>query len=357
MREWIERRRSFRRYRNKTPWATRFLSPRPPRRPPLALPVDLRPLTTSELIDRGFTLYRAHFAGFLLLALLCQSAPLLGQLFITGFGLNPTKEQLLDNPGRFLNEFIAILVITFSAQLTVFAFEVVITFYISDTYLGRLPSVKESLRRFVGRIGGTIWTCVLNWVLIGLSLIFPVVAAVAIWFYALAYPPVEFGPLVGLVAGGMVLMVASVAPVLIVFMRLMVTVPALALEGLSGWRSVRRSSALVRYDPGLGIFYWGEMRLSFLLLPLFIIEMLIFLLTSLPLTIHQIGEIMRHGSTGQMSPPPDSVLILSQILTFLAGSLILPLYSIATTLFYYDIRIRREGFDLEFMNKRLGDRK
>jgi hypothetical protein len=50
-------------------------------------------------------------------------------------------------------------------------------------------------------------------------------------------------------------------------------------------------------------------------------------------------------------------MILSQILTFLAGSLILPLYSIATTLFYYDIRIRREGFDLEFMAGQPGGQK
>jgi len=85
--------------------------------------------------------------------------------------------------------------------------------------------------------------------------------------------------------------------------------------------------------------------------------LLILSLTSLPLTVHQIGEIMRHGSGGQIAPPPDSVLILSQILTFMAGSLILPLYSIATTLFYYDIRIRREGFDLEFISGRLGDQK
>ncbi len=98
------------------------------------------------------------------------------------------------------------------------------------------------------------------------------------------------------------------------------------------------------------------MRLSFLLLPLFIIELLILSLTSLPLTLHQLEEVVRHGSGGQIVPPPDSAVILSQILTFLAGSLILPLYSIATTLFYYDVRIRREGFDLDFMSGQLGER-
>ena len=320
------------------------------------MPVDLRPLTTSELIDRGFTLYRAHFAGFLLLALLCQSAPLLGQILVTALKINPTQNDLIEHPPVFFYRIAAIGAITLVAQLVVFCFEVVIVYYIADAYLGKIPSVKESMRKFTARVGASLWTCILNCLLIGLSLIFPVLAGTAIHFYLLIYPPATLVSLAGIGCVAILLLVASMAPVLIVFMRLMVTVPALALEGISGWKAVRRSSSLVRYDPGLGILYWGEMRLSFLLLPLFIIELLILSLTSLPLTIHQIGEFLQHGSNGQLAPPPDSVMILSQILTFLAGSLIVPLYSIATTLFYYDIRIRREGFDLEFMSRQLRGR-
>jgi hypothetical protein len=321
-----------------------------------ATPVDLRPLTTSELIDRGFTLYRAHFAGFLLLALLCQSAPLLGQILITALKINPTQLELLDNPTLFFRHTAIILGIIFTAQLVVFSFEVVIAHYIADVYLGKIPSVKESLRKFTTRIGATLWTCILNRFLIALTLLFPVLAISGVYFYICFYPPITLIPLILVGAVGLLLWIASMAPVLIVFMRLMVTVPALALENLSGWKAIKRSSGLVRFDPGLGFLYWGEMRLSFLLLPLFIIELLILSLTSLPLTIHQIGEVLQHGSSGQIAPPPDSVMILSQILTFMAGSLILPLYSIATTLFYYDIRIRREGFDLEFMSRQLKDR-
>jgi hypothetical protein len=321
-----------------------------------AAQVDLRPLTTSELIDRGFALYRAHFAGFLLLALLCQSAPLLGQILVTALKLNPTQGELLENPATFFTKMGVITGVTLAAQVVVFCFEVVITFYIADAYLGKIPSVKESLRKFTACVLSSIWTCVLNRVLIGLTFFFPTLAAAAIYFYALFYPPLTFPPLLAFGSAAVLLLVASLAPVLVVFMRLMITVPALALEGRSGWKAIKRSATLVRYDPGLGILYWGEMRLSFLLLPLFIIELLILSLTSLPLTLHAFGELMRHGSGGQIAAPPDSILIVSQILTFLAGSLILPLYAIATTLFYYDIRIRREGFDLEFMAGQLGGR-
>jgi hypothetical protein len=320
-------------------------------------PVDLRPLTTAELIDRGFALYRAHFAGFLLLALLCQSAPLLSQILITALRLSPAQNELLDLPAAFFTKMGLLLAISLVSQVIVFSFEVVLTFYIADAYLGKIPSVKESLRKFTPRLLSSIWTCVLNRLLIGLSFLFPGLAFAAVYCYALFYPPLTFGPILVFGTVAFVLFVASVAPVLVVFMRLMITIPALALEGLTGWKAVQRSAVLVRYDPGQGILYWGEMRLSFLLLPLFIIELLILSLTSLPLTLHQLGEFMRHGSTGQIAAPPDSIMILSQVLTFLAGSLILPLYSIATTLFYYDIRIRREGFDLEFMAGQLGARK
>jgi len=326
----------------------------PPARP--VVQVDLRPLTTSELIDRGFALYRAHFAGFLLLALLSQSAPLLGQILATACKLNPTQSELLETPSTFFIKTGVLTAIAFLAQVIVFCFEVVITFYIADVYLGKIPSVKKSLQEFMSCAATSIWTCILNRVLIGLTFLFPALALAAIYFYLIFYPPIAFFNLLLVGSAGFVLFVASIAPVLVVFMRLMLTVPALALERSSGWKAIKRSNALVRYDPGLGILYWGEMRLSFLLLPLFIIELLILSLTSLPLTLHQIGEVMRHGSSGQIAAPPDSIMILSQILTFLAGSLILPLYSIATTLFYYDIRIRREGFDLEFMSGQLEDR-
>src|SRR5476649_721407 len=97
---------------------------------PALAPADLRPLTTSELIDRGFALYRAHFAGFLLLALLCQSAPLLGQILITALKFNPTQNELLENPAAFFTKIGVITVVTLVAQVIVFCFEVVITFYV-----------------------------------------------------------------------------------------------------------------------------------------------------------------------------------------------------------------------------------
>jgi hypothetical protein len=324
-------------------------SARPETAPPAS--VDLRPLTTSELIDRGFSLYRAHFAGFLLLSILAQTAPLLSQLLITAFQLMPTDTELLENTPKGLVHMASVLGISFVAQAIVFCFNTALTFYIADAW--KIPSVTASLHKFTTCLVPAIWTCLLIRVLVGLTLLLPGAVLAGAYVYALDYHPFDFEPLLIFGIISISLLIVSLVPVLIVFMRLWVTVPPLALEGLSGWKAVRRSTALVRFDPGLGVFYWGEMRLSFLLLPLFVIGLLIFSLTSLPLIFFYFSEAIRHGANGQIPLPPDATMIFSQILNFLAGSLIWPLYAIATTLFYYDVRIRREGFDLEFMAGRL----
>jgi hypothetical protein len=320
---------------------------------PAAPEVDLRPLTTGELIDRGFSLYRQHFAGLLLLALLSQAAPLLVQVATTKLHLYPTQREIMSGSAVSFAKAGGFIALAMISQVFVFGFEVVMTFYIADAYLGKIPSVVSSFQRLIGRMIPSIWTCLLNRILYAVTLVFPLLALIAVEFWYAFRPPVSFTALLLSGAVALILLVGSIAPVLIVFMRLMVTVPALALEGLSGWSAARRSSTLVRYDPGLGFFYWGEMRLSFLLLPLFIIELLTSSITSVPMIIAQVNEAVQRGSASQFVTPSDAVVVGSQILTYLAGALIVPLYTIATTLFYYDVRIRREGFDLEFMAGRL----
>lgn len=315
--------------------------------------VDLRPLTTSELIDRGFSLYRKNFAGLLLLALLGQATPLIVEVAANTLHLMPSANDMLVPSARSLENSFALTALGFLALLVSFFFGVVMTFYVADVYLGKVPSLADCFRRFTRCVAGSTWTFALKYLFYGLTLVFPMIALVAVTVWYSVWPPASFGAFVLLGFAVLLLVVASLVPILIVVMRLMLAVPVLAMEGLSGWAACRRSSALVRYDPGLGFFYWGETRLSLLLLPLFVIHALISSLTSVPMIIAQINEVVRHGSTTQLTNPSDAVVVGSQVLTYLAGALILPLYTIAITIFYYDVRIRREGFDLEFLAQRL----
>ena len=47
--------------------------------------------------------------------------------------------------------------------------------------------------------------------------------------------------------------------------------------------------------------------------------------------------------------PTLTTQIVASFGTFFSGSFVLPIYSIALTLFYYDQRIRKEGYDVEWL--------
>jgi len=51
---------------------------------------------------------------------------------------------------------------------------------------------------------------------------------------------------------------------------------------------------------------------------------------------------------------PLGWLTVQQIGVFLSSTLIGPIYSTGLTLFYYDQRIRKEGFDIEWMMQAAG---
>jgi hypothetical protein len=48
------------------------------------------------------------------------------------------------------------------------------------------------------------------------------------------------------------------------------------------------------------------------------------------------------------------MLAAQQIASFLVNTLIGPIYSTGLTLFYYDQRVRKEGFDIEWMMRSAG---
>ena len=51
---------------------------------------------------------------------------------------------------------------------------------------------------------------------------------------------------------------------------------------------------------------------------------------------------------------PAGLKVLQQVISFFTGSFITPILSIGITLFYYDQRIRMEGYDIEWMMQAAG---
>ncbi len=250
----------------------------------------LRPLSTGELIDHAFSLYRRHFAMFLAIYALPH-------LVVFGFqcwGLAITT------PGRtfFLTMETVLLSVVVSA-----ASQAATVIAVSNVHLDRPAGILDSFSKVKGEIVGVI----------GLSL--------------------SVGLLVGLAC------LALIVPGILLAIRWSLAVPAKVLEGKDVGAAMSRSSELTRGSRGRIFVIWilfilVSFGLSFLLR--WPIEIAAGVKSAVALQRAAVGYRVAHLVT-----------------MFIAQCLVGPLATIAFSLLYYDERVRKEAFDLQLMMEAL----
>lgn len=245
----------------------------------------LRPLTVGEILDTSFSLYRRHFGALATVALVCTGIPLVLRLFLEASG------------GFFLNVTLGILY-----GLTLVVLNLVATaatvFIVSESYLGQPLSAREALRRSTPYLG-RILVCSL---LMGL--------AVMLGFILLFVP-------------GVILAVG-----------LALAIPAVVLEPrTSASGALSRSWELTR-GARWRIFGLGITLLVLLYVPVVAIGGLFALVES------QSGGVLGGASVGMVA-----ALAVGGIVQMF----IYPLFYCVLTVTYYDLRVRKEGFDLELL--------
>jgi hypothetical protein len=119
-------------------------------------------------------------------------------------------------------------------------------------------------------------------------------------------------------------------------LRYSLALPACVVENLKATKALRRSVDLSKGAKGR-IFVLG------LLVAALKIGLVLF--TQLFLFV----SIFKHN--GQASP---GVNALSQVITFFTTSFLGPILATGLTLFYYDQRVRKEGYDIEWMMQAAG---
>lgn len=267
--------------------------------------LDLRPLSLGEVLDRTFSLYRRHFLLFLGITAIPQLLILALNLTQTllmkmpASPANPPVEQLQSAASGGLMAFgivgvIVGLVIYFVAYLfaqggTVFA--------VSELYLGRTTTIGASLGRMRGQLGSLLGVIMLN----------------------------------GLATMGAALFL--IIPGIYVACRLITCVPAALLEDLGPRSSLERSFRLTQGFAGRAFIIF---LLYFILLYAAILLFMFPFLFAAGLAVKDPG-IMRFW------------LSLSQVGNSLAAVLVGPFLTIATAVYYYDLRVRKEAFDLQLM--------
>lgn len=107
---------------------------------------------------------------------------------------------------------------------------------------------------------------------------------------------------------------------------------------MSLWDCFKRSMILIYKNFGHAIFF------SFCLISIWYVFTMYF---NIPIIIYSFIEVFKDGIVPRSQATyPMHVLVISSIWGSLAGMLIWPFIVSAITLFYYDIKVRTEGFDL-----------
>ena len=295
---------------------------------------DLRPLSTGEVLDRTFQLYRSHFLLFVGLALLPAAVSTVANavrlVIIGAAGLHPgahpgpafARAQILSSVLSMVGGLISIVLYGITQAATTWA--------VSRIYLGDAASVKAAYRvGFQHWFRYTLVKLRQIWAAMWLPLVL-ILAAVLVPAWAKR----RGGGLLWLEVVLIVLAVLSLIYAVWAYLRVSLAVPAAVVESLKTGAAVRRSKQLLASR---------KVRVFLLLLLLWALYLVVGTLESplLILAVRSRGTeafVMRAIQLG---------------INFAAATLIGPVGVIGLCLFYFDERVRREGFDIEWMMGKL----
>jgi len=270
----------------------------------------------GEILDGSLMIYRRHFGLFLKLAVTALSVPL---VLLVYFVLRALTD-LQQNPVRALVYLLPIGLVYYVASLVLTTGTIRI---ISDSYLGREPQLRDALS-------------------LGWSKIWPLTAVgfgkgiVAMLILLGCGVVVGIGVAV-LKGAGVLLAVALVAAgtwfLFFVLCGYGVTTPVVVLEELrSSFDAFGRSWELTRSFKlkVAGLFFVAVLLTNFI--PSVVFRGL--------------------GALFLQSVPPLGIALTA--VGYVAPLALAPVLAAVITLVYYDLRVRREAFDLQVLGQRLG---
>jgi len=313
------------------------------------MPEPLHPSSLSEILDRTAQIYRARFLVFLGIAVVPTAAlvAFAAIAFVGLLRLGPIAG------GAASPALVGLLGVTFGLGL----FLVVLPTLLAVTALAMAAMSHAAARIFMGQAVSirdsykAVWRR--GWSYTGLfafEIVVIWVVPFAAWFM-LTLVSAVLVPLTQSAGGGGFLVLAGLLVIagLVTYgfwmaLRLSLAFPVCVVEQIGAWDAVKRSATLTLGSKGrILLLYLLGTALNWLL-AMAIVLPLIFLLALLP---------------GANSPEHEQMMGLLSIFviygsSFAVQALTRPVYGIALILFYYDQRIRQEGFDIEWLMLRAG---
>lgn len=254
---------------------------------------DLRPQSVGEILDATFAIYRRQFPRLFTIAVVSLALPYILQTYVTG------QLERVTSPDQFLTIFAWLLVLmllfaVFQAVATAATVHVV-----SESYLGNELTVADAFRR----TGPSVWGLIVVWLSVTLIVL--------------------FGTALFIVPG------------IILALGLAFSTQVLVLERVSPLEAMRRSWTLAR----------GSKGKIFLLIITVGVILLVVLMGSL-IALMFVSLFFASPEPGASDPLLTTV---SNVVVLIVQLLIFPILPCLLTVTYYDLRVRKEGFDLEVL--------
>jgi len=265
----------------------------------------LRPMGVGDVLDETFRLYRRHFSSFVLvMAVVAVPVALFSTALNLGLGLGGLQGRL--ESGRDLAPALVVggLLVLVGGIGYLLSSGAAVRLA-SDAILGRPLDVRAAYRVSFGRLRSLYLATLLTSLATGLLLITCIGIPFAVYF-GIGWS---------------------------------VTYPTIVLEPLGCVAAMRRSSGLI------GGHRWRVLGIVVL------ISLLVGILVSLPSGI--VGALT--GVLTTVAPAPGSLIaaqVVNGIMSALGQALFGSVIWITVTILYYELRVRKEAFDLEQLAER-----
>jgi len=311
----------------------------------------LRPMSTSQVLDRTFYLYRNNFVLFTGIALITPALLLIAQLIqLRIFGLLVMPQQPENMSPQFMQALLVRVVISLVVSSVLILLGTTLAssataFAVSMVHLGKTTTIAESY----GKIKSIFWkmlrllSTIIFYTFGPLILSYVVLLGVfaGIIFMMKGGNPQAFAALalVGSLAS-LGLLLGSIVWMFFALCRYALAVAACTLEKLPVRQSIARSKFLTRGAKG-SIF--GIILLTG------IMKFILGYALQLPALLVNKSVVFTATTHWSMAS-----MVWIHIANFLGGAIAGPITTIALVLVYYDQRVRKEAFDLQHMMEAMG---
>jgi hypothetical protein len=308
----------------------------------------LRPSTLGEILDRTAQLYRRNFwlfagvAAFpvgVIVALSALAATIWRVFFssitVANFEMNGTLAIL----------FVGIVLVAIPIYIAAVVFSYAgLTRAAASAHRGEAITIRSALGAVKPQFWRYLWFIILQGFIVG---VLPASAAALMIGILIALAAAAGGGAASVAAGFVAVLFGIAAVVVIIWLGLSYSLglPVCVVESKSAWESLQRSWKLSSGTRG---------RICLMYLLVGALAIAVSMIAAIPSMI-VIVITAAHGNGAAQSSAAFVVAEIVRVVTdFLLQVLIAPVSWIALVLFYYDQRIRKEGFDIEWMMQQAG---